>query len=330
MGNKNMYYNVGNTLSRKKLFNFVLGPRGAGKTYGAKKQVIKNWLERGEQFVYLRRYDTEIPESQMRNFFDDIMQEFPDHEFKALRGLFRIDGEVVGWYFPLSKAQVLKSIPFPNVTLIIFDEFIINTGLVRYLPAEVTTFLECYSTISRDRDVPVLFLSNALSISNPYFLYFNISFESSQKSKIMGDISIEFVENKAFTTHMNETRFGKLIAGTAYGDYAVNNKFLLDTDTFIEKMSSPGHYAATIDMGTTKCGVYRDLLNGLTYISEKIDPECTNIVAMKVETHNTASILATRNNVLVQMIMEAFTAGALRFENQTVKNACYPVIRKLM
>ena len=71
----------------------------------------------------------------MRNFFDDIMQEFPDHEFKADRGLFRIDKEVAGWYFPLSKAVMLKSMPFPNVTLIIFDEFIIGTGAYR-IPAK--------------------------------------------------------------------------------------------------------------------------------------------------------------------------------------------------
>lgn len=152
-----MYYNADDTLSRNRLFNFVVGARGAGKTYGAKKRAIKNFTEKGEQFVYLRRYDTEMPQSQMRNFFDDIMQEFPDHEFKADRGLFRIDKEVAGWYFPLSKAVMLKSMPFPNVTLIIFDEFIIGAGAYRYLQNEVVTFLECYSTISRDRDVPVLF-----------------------------------------------------------------------------------------------------------------------------------------------------------------------------
>ena len=228
-----MYYNPDDTLSRNRLFNFVVGPRGAGKTYGAKKRAIKNFIDKGEQFVYLRRYDTEMPQSQMRNFFDDIMEEFPDHEFKADRGLFRIDKEIAGWYFPLSKAVMLKSVPFPHVSLIIFDEFIIGAGAYRYLQNEVVTFLEAYSTISRDRDIPVLFLSNAVTFANPYFLYFNITLEKGQKRKLKKDIQLELVSNPAYISHAKQTRFGKLVEGTEYGSYAMDNEFLLDTESFI-------------------------------------------------------------------------------------------------
>ena len=145
-----MYYDPNKTLSRQRLFNFVVGARGCGKTYGAKKTVIKRFLKSGKQFVYLRRYETEMPAAEMLNFFDDVSVEFPDTEFKSYNGLFRINKQIAGWYFPLSKATMLKSIPFPNVDLIIFDEFIIEVGIYRYLPNEVRTFLECYSTISRD------------------------------------------------------------------------------------------------------------------------------------------------------------------------------------
>lgn len=330
MANKNMYYNCNNTLQRGKLFNFVLGPRGAGKTYGAKKKVIQNFLDRGEQFVYLRRYDTELKEGTMRNFFDDVCQDFPDVEFSAGKGVFRINKAIAGWYTPISKAKLLKSIPFPNVTLIIFDEFIIDTGLIRYLPSEVTCFLECYSTISRDRDVPVLFLSNALTLTNPYFVYFDIQFEPGQKSKIQGDISIEFVENKAFTDHMNQTRFGKLIKGTAYADYAISNKFLLDTDTFISKMTSAAVYAATLRVDRFEFGVYRETMTGLMYLSEKVDPSCKYIVSLNTASHSQDTVLATRQNVVLYSINQAFTEGTLRFESQTVKNVMMPLLKKLL
>ena len=57
------YYNIDDTLSRDRLFNFVVGPRGVGKTYSAKNRVIKNFINKGEQFVYIRRYDTELQKS---------------------------------------------------------------------------------------------------------------------------------------------------------------------------------------------------------------------------------------------------------------------------
>lgn len=332
MGTKDtsMYYNADDTLSRNRLFNFVVGARGAGKTYGAKKRAIKNFTEKGEQFVYLRRYDTEMPQSQMRNFFDDIMQEFPDHEFKADRGLFRIDKEVAGWYFPLSKAVMLKSMPFPNVTLIIFDEFIIGAGAYRYLQNEVVTFLECYSTISRDRDVPVLFLSNAVTFSNPYFLYFNLSLEKGQKRKLLKDIQLETVTNPAYVNHVKQTRFGRLIDGTEYGSYSMDNEFLLDTDSFIEKMVTACFYVTTILIDGFKIGVYRDMNSGIFYLSEKTDDTRKITISLTLNDHNNSTVLATRNNIVIKGIMDAFSAGMLRFETQKVKNLAWPILRKLL
>ena len=47
-----MYYNADDTLSRNRLFNFVVGARGAGKTYGAKREQLKTSIER-ESNLYI-------------------------------------------------------------------------------------------------------------------------------------------------------------------------------------------------------------------------------------------------------------------------------------
>lgn len=322
-----MYYNINNTLARNKLFNFVVGPRGSGKTYGAKKKAIENWLENGEQFVYLRRYETEMPQAEIKKFFDDMIDAFPDHEFTVHNGTFRIDKMVVGWYFALSKSQLLKSVPFPNVTMIIFDEFIINIGVYHYLPQEVTTFLECYSTIARDRDVTALFLSNSVTMFNPYFLYFNLSLEKGQRIKLLDDISLEYIENRSFTKHMKSTRFGRLIAGTKYEEYSIDNQFLLDTPTFIEQMKNPCHYIATFVFDGCKLGLYLDNTTNLYYLSEKVSNDSRQLLAMSSDVHNTNTQLLSRTNVIYKLLFDAYAEGNLRFETQHAKSVSSKILK---
>ena len=50
------YYSFDYILSHNAVYNFVVGARGLGKTYGAKRKAIKAFLKRGDQFVYTRRY----------------------------------------------------------------------------------------------------------------------------------------------------------------------------------------------------------------------------------------------------------------------------------
>ena len=75
------FYDYGAVLSRNAVFNVVIGPRGDGKTYGAKQLAIKNAIKKGEQFILLRRYSTEL--GTRVSFFDDIahniQKEFPGY-----------------------------------------------------------------------------------------------------------------------------------------------------------------------------------------------------------------------------------------------------------
>lgn len=325
-----MYYDPNKTLSRQRLFNFVVGARGCGKTYGAKKTVIRNFLRKGQQFVYLRRYDTEMPQAEMINFFDDVSVEFPDVEFKAWNGLFRINKEIAGWYFPLSKATMLKSIPFPNVSLIIFDEFIIEVGIYRYLPNEVRTFLECYSTISRDRDVPVLFLSNAITMTNPYFLYFKLGFEKDQTVKLTKHISLELIQNEEYQEHVKQTRFGELIADTEYGEYNIQNKFLLDTPVFIQDMPPGATYICTFIIQGKEIGYYVSTQETLWYLSHKTDSTCKKKFALKFSEHDQNTVLAQKQNPYIRGMLDTYCQGNIRFTTQEVKNLCSETLRRLI
>ena len=55
-----MWWDLKNTLSYNALFNFVVGSRGCGKTYGFKKWAAEDFIKNGNQFIYIRRYKTEM------------------------------------------------------------------------------------------------------------------------------------------------------------------------------------------------------------------------------------------------------------------------------
>ena len=146
----------------------------------SKKLAIKRFLKTGKQFIYLRRYKTEFDD--FKNFFNDIMDEFPDTTFEVKGKKIYIDGELAGYGIPLSTALTKKSVSYERVELIGFDEFVIDSKVIHYLSNEVDAFLEFYETVARTRDnVRVLFLSNAVSVVNPYFMYWNLRPNSEQR-----------------------------------------------------------------------------------------------------------------------------------------------------
>ena len=173
------YYSYNTIRSHQALFNFILSNRGGGKTYGAKLMAIKDYIKSkkktgtGDQFVYVRRYDSEFDNKDQ--FFFDIIDnnEFPEYEFmvKGYKGFIREkvdeeeedpnEWEIICYFVPLSISQRYKSTAYPNVTKIFFDEFIVDKNNIRYLKNEVDTFLNLFETVNRSRDnVDAFFLAN--------------------------------------------------------------------------------------------------------------------------------------------------------------------------
>ena len=68
-----MWYTYDKVLTYNAMLNFIIGERGVGKSYGIKKHVLKKFKKKHKQFIYLRRYDTELRKSLKDNeFFKDI------------------------------------------------------------------------------------------------------------------------------------------------------------------------------------------------------------------------------------------------------------------
>jgi hypothetical protein len=321
-----MYWDINRSLSYNCLFNFIVGARGVGKTYGAKRWAIKDYLKTGNQFVYVRRYKDEL--KKIKKFFDDIKDEFPDVEFKVSPPNFLINDQVAGTAIALSTAKIEKSTPYPNVTKIIFDEFILDKGFHRYIPDEVTNFLELYSTVARSRDVRVFFLSNALTITNPYFIYFNLSLPYGSNIKAQNDILLEMVEESDYEEMMSKTRFANLIKDTPYGNYAIKNQFLRDDNNFIMKKTPGADFTFGMIYKGEKYGVWTDYNEGLQFVSKDIDPSSKVIYSVTMSDHTpNTMLLKSSKSILMQRFIKNYGLGLVRFESVQIKNMCNDIIK---
>lgn len=326
------WYNFDRINSYNSFFHFVLTNRGFGKSYGAKKRCIDRFLKYGEQFIYVRRYKTEL--KKIYKYFEDIQDRYKGHEFQVKGRTFYIDGKVCGYAIPLSTSLIEKSNPYPKVCTIIYDEFIIDKGHLRYLENEVEVMLELVSTICRTRDnVRVYFLANNVSEVNPYFTYFNIKLPEGNIIKTFneGTIVVEKNTDDVFMEQMKATKFGRLVKGTKYGDYSIENKSLRDSDTFIEKLPLKNCTPlSNIIYNGQRVQVWLDRKNNFYYINQKIVFD-TETLSLESDDHSENSILnaKTIRFSILDDIIKSFQVGLVRFESQQVKHIMYDIFKKL-
>jgi hypothetical protein len=329
------FYDFNKLWSMNGVYNFLVGARGLGKTYGAKEFAVRKFLANGDQFIYLRRYDTELRAAK-HALFNDLHDAFPDHEFRADGDLLKIrplakgvneetkfKWAICGYALALSKAQQKKSIPYHDVKTIIFDEFIIEKGRVLYLPDEAKLFNDFYSTVDRYKDkTRVLFLANSVSIMNPYFLEYDIKPEVDKEwiRKAKGFIVAHFPDSEAFARGVYETRFGQFIKGTEYADYAVGSFFSDNSKALVRKKSEDAIYHASLITDTGKISIWVDAHDKLTfYIQEKCPKEET-IWVMRPEQMEEGRFLVEFNNPILSTMRTAYAQGRTWFDTAQSRN----------
>ena len=347
---KSIFWNPKLTLTHNILINIIVGNRGGGKSYGAKQLGIDNFIKKGEQFGYIRRYKDDL-KKPMEQFFKDIEWEYPDYEFKIEGDKFYIreksevkvkwsEDNVAGYGFVLSTANNKKSISYPKITTLIFDEFLLETGNQRYLPNEVEKLLNLYETVARPGTnhprVVLFLLANAISITNPYFLYWGLQMPTKQDKNNKWiwkhpsrPILVEDVRNDKFIDKKKNTEFGMLVAGTNYADYSIENKFLLDDESFIEKKGNKAKYYFTFIYNSKKFGVWIDIGEGKMWVSEDVDPSYILTFTLTLKDHqpNTMLLKNKRRAGHFYNFIEAYKEGNVYFESMNIKNICYEVIR---
>lgn len=187
------FYSLSRILSKKCQYNLIVGERSNGKTYATLEYAIRQWITSGHQCAYVRRYREDFRGKRGDTLFanhiqNGLVSQLTNNEFDTI--LHRAGRWYLAKYdpalnkavpeddpfcygFSLSETEHDKSSSYPNVTTIIFDEFLTRQY---YLPNEFVLFMNCISTIIRHRDnVTIFMLGNTVNKYCPYFREMGLS-----------------------------------------------------------------------------------------------------------------------------------------------------------
>lgn len=334
------YYDLGPVVSANCWYNIVVGERGVGKTFGFIKRAIKRSIKYGEEFIYLRRYATEMMPAKA-NFFTEFSLHFPEHEFRVdgTKGEWRLiaDGDKAPWntlchFFTLASAIVVKSVNLYNVRQIIYDEFILEDGVYRYLPNEPKAFFGFYKTVDRDRSrVRVYMLGNSVKSANPYFIEWNIRPSELGEYTTFGDnfLMVHIARSMGFRESVAKTPFAKFTAGTEFARYANDNEFLDEHNALIGE--KPPHATPQWNLETSygTFSAWVDPANGKYYMQETLIKWPLQTLTMLPERMDENKILLERNSRILARVRSAYRrGGSVYYDTPRTRNALMEVFKR--
>ena len=338
-----MWFTPNDILNKQRLFNFVTGPKGDGKTTGCRNYALKQFKKDGiSEFAVVRRYKTETA-STYKKYFDDINSKFNfdlDIKYRGRSAGVMIDGEdgetfkPICHFFSLSTDAGIQGVNLPNLRLIIFEEIFLDPRKgKRYLKDEPSEFARLYDTLARPSDparprTPVLFIGNSFASSNPYYDFYHISLNKNGEYKGKNIYALH-INDKEFAEHAKSTEFGQIMAGTAYGNHAFDNDFLLDNYDMVDKKHDKGHLIYNFIYEGKTYGMWCNFKNSSLFVSNSYDPSCIRCYSFTTDTMK-PNLLTAKMFVKCyqgQLTKYAYNTGCLYFETLSLKNMWYDIAR---
>lgn len=324
-----IFYDTTPCLSYGAVINLISGARGGGKTFGYKKFCVKDAMRGGGKFVWVRRYEKEMKKCK-KTFLQDLVGEgvINADEWKVKGNNVLYQGDVVGTFIVLSTSLQEKSGNFREVDKIVFDEALLKPhSTSRYLTDEVEVFLELYETVNRLRldgrkDCRCFIIGNKTSYVNPWFSYFSVlPFEGRFKWAKKGLVLVEDYKNEKFKELKKQTKMGKVIDGTTYGNYVMDNESWFDDDAFIGKRTKDFNACMNVVYKGNMMGIWKSD-RGLLYIGE----ECKGINVFA----GSSSDLKETNSMFrwYERLTYAYENGCILFKDTVVKGHIIDMLQR--
>ena len=277
------YLNISQILSYGLPFNFIVGGRGTGKTYGA----LKTAYEENIRFILMRRTQAQC----------DLINKPEFNPFKVLnadigssatvKSISKYNSKIIeeteeserilGYTCALSTIANMRGFDASDVELLIYDEFIPERH-ERAIKNEGTAFLNAFETINRNREIKgekplqVLCLANAFNVANPIFLELGLVGRC-EKMKNTGTelfmdkdrgVLLVLLQNSKISKAKADTALYRLSSGS-YVDMALSNDFVYNNTDNIKSMALK-EFKLVCTVG--EISIYRHKSKRLFYVSE--------------------------------------------------------------
>lgn len=309
--------------------------RTGGKTTYFGRLCINRFLDKGEKFALIYRYNYEL-DDVCDKFYKDIGSLFfPDHTMTNKRrasGMFHelfLDDVSCGYAISLNGADQIKKYShlFSDVKRMIFDEFQSETN--HYCNDEVTKLQSVHTSIARGqgeqvRYVPVYMLSNPVSIINPYYVAFGISSRLRDDTKFLkGD---GFVLEQGFidsaSKAQKESAFNRAFGlDSKYNAYSTEAVYLNDNKSFIEKPQGASRYICTLRYGGSEFAIREYAEAGIMYCDDRSDATFSTKISVTTDDHGINYVMLKRNDFFLSNLRYLFERGCFRFKDLRCKEA---------
>lgn len=334
------FYDGGALLSKRDLNGrlpeviMCVGNRTAGKTYYYKRHLVRRFLRHSDKFVVLRRFSYEV-KGTAQGFFKDLGEiEWPRSSMTQrplLGGQFSellLDGVPCGYVIPMSMADAVKvnSSMFVDVSTMFLDEFQSETG--KYAPNEIEKFQSIRISVGRGggkhaRFVRCILCANTVTLFNPYFNFYGISQRLQNRTRFLrGDnwvLEQTFNESAALAlTELHTDMDSKHLS------YAAGNKYLLDSEAFVERVPGQKSPLLTIVYEGRTYGVWE--ADYVIYVSEQYDPRWPIRVSYTLEDHGKTTQMMERASSVTKYLRKGYMDGRMRFSNGRAKHAALAIM----
>lgn len=306
--------------------------RTAGKTTYFSRLCVKKFLDKGEKFAILYRFNYELDECAEK-FYKDISQLF----FKGTtmtskrraKGIFHelfIDEIPCGYAISLNSADQLKKYShlFSDVVRIMFDEFQSETN--HYCSDEVKKLISIHTSIARGngeqiRYVPVYMIGNPVSLLNPYYIELGIAERLKDDTKFLrgNGFILEQGYNESASKAQQESGFNKAFSKNKYVAYSSQSVYLNDNKAFIEKPKGDSRYLITLKYMGEEYGIREFADEGVIYCDNRPDTSYKWKITVTTDDHEINYVMLKRNDLILTNLRYYFERGCFRFKDLKCK-----------
>lgn len=308
--------------------------RTGGKTTYFSRLCVNRYLDKGEKFALLYRYNYELDDCADKFFKDIGNLFFPDKAMTSKRkasGIYHellLDNVCCGYAISLNSCDQLKKYShlFSDVCRIMFDEFQSESN--HYCVDEIKKFISVHTSIARGngeqiRYVPVYMLANPVSIINPYYVELGISNRLRDDTKFLkGEgyvLEQGFVESASVA--QLESGFNRAFSRNSYVAYSAQCVYLNDSKAFIDKPSGNSRYLGTLKYNNYEYGIREYPEQGIVYCDDKPDNTFKYKITVTTSDHQINYVMLRKNDLFIANLRYLFERGCFRFKDMKCKDA---------